>query len=87
MIATCFPYGFPTGHSRVYPALGRLWPRSVNSEPGTSGHECGQPATFVCVNAASGLQACFCAAFKEGGHEARRFGDWHELEPAGQGAA
>ena len=31
MVATCFPYGFPTGHSQVHPSLGRLWPRCVNA--------------------------------------------------------
>ena len=25
MAATCFPYGFPTTHSRVDPAIGRPW--------------------------------------------------------------
>ena len=87
MTATCFPYGFPTGHSLVVPALGRLWPRCVNAEPGTFGHECGRPATFVGLKASTGLQASFCADCKERGHEACRFGDWHELDPAGQGAA
>ena len=33
MVATCFPYGFPTGHSRVNPAIGRIWPRCINAEP------------------------------------------------------
>lgn len=47
MAATCFPYGFPTGHSRVHPPLGRLWPRCVNAEPGTFGHEFGRPACFA----------------------------------------
>lgn len=87
MAATCFPYGFPTGHPRVHPALDHLWPRCVNAEPGTFGHECTQPATFVGNIAATGLQACFCAACKECGSEARGFGDWQELDTAGQGAA
>ena len=56
MAATCFPYGFPTGHSRSHPALGRVWPRCVSAEPGSFGHECGQPATFVALNASTGLQ-------------------------------
>ena len=86
MAATCFPYGFTTSHSRVHPALGRLWPQSVNAEPGTFGHECGRLAKFVGLNAASGAQACFCADCKECGFEARHFGDWHELGSAGQGA-
>jgi hypothetical protein len=84
MDATCFPYGFPTGHARAHPALGRLWPRCVNAEPGTFGHECGKPATFIGTNAASPTQACFCTDCKERGDEARSFGDWRELEPTGQ---
>ena len=50
MAATCFPYGFPTGYSRPVAALGGLWPRCVNAEPGTFGHECGRPAVFVGTN-------------------------------------
>jgi len=86
MAATCFPYDIPTSHSGAHPALGRLWPRCVNAEPGSLGHECGQPATFVGLNASTGLQAGFCAECKERGHETPRFGNWRELEPAGQGA-
>ena len=41
MAATCFPYGFPTGHSRVHPALGRLCPRCVNAEPERSAMNAG----------------------------------------------
>lgn len=80
MAATSFPYGFPTGHSRAHPAFGRLWPRCVNAEPGTFGHECGQPATFVGLNASTGLQASFCAECKERGHEASRYSEWQPLD-------
>lgn len=61
MAATCFPYGFPTSYSRPHEGLSRFWPRCVNSEPGTFGHECGQPAVFIGTKPASGFQACFCA--------------------------
>lgn len=86
MAATCFPYGFPTGHSRVNPAIGRIWPRCINAEPGTFGHECGQPAAFFGTKIATGAQASFCADCKELGHEARGFGEWHAIDWAGQGA-
>ena len=76
MAATCFPYGFPTGHSRPHASLSRLWPRCVNAEPGTFGHECGEPAAFVGIKAKSGFQAAFFVDCKVRGHEARRFGDW-----------
>ena len=86
MAATCFPYGFPTGYSRPVAALGGLWPRCVNAEPGTFGHECGQPAAFIGTKIATGAQASFCADCKELGHEARGFGEWHAIDWAGQGA-
>lgn len=85
MAATCFPYGFPNGHSRVDPAIGRPWPRCINAERGTFGHECGQPAAFIGKKLATGAQGCFCAECKEPGHEARGFGDWHAFDWAGQG--
>lgn len=82
MAATCFPYGFPTSHSRIDPALGQPWPRCINAEPGTFGHECGRPAAFIGTKAATGAQACFCASCKEHGHDARGREDWHTLEAA-----
>lgn len=86
MVATCFPYGFPTSHARIDPALGQPWPRCINAEPGTFGHECGKPAAFIGTKAATGTQACFCAACKETGHDARGFAGWHALEAAARDA-
>ncbi|MFM7333458.1 MAG: hypothetical protein ACKO1H_03445 [Tabrizicola sp.] len=87
MAATCFPYGFPTGYSRPDAALGLLWPRCVNAEPGTFGHECGQPAVFVGTKSSTGFESCFCAVCKAHGHEARAYGDWRSIELVGQGPA
>ena len=87
MAATCFPYGFPTGYSRPVAALGGLWPRCVNAEPGTVGHECGRPAVFVGTKPSTGFEACFCAECKAHGHEARAYRDWRGIDPAGQGPA
>ena len=81
MAATCFPYGFPTELSWPHPALGRLWPRCVNAEPGTFGHECGAPAIFIGTRIEGGTDASFCAECKEQGHEARRYGGWLQLKP------
>lgn len=80
MTATCFPYGFPTSHARIDPTLGRCWPRCINAEPGTFGHECGRPAALIGTKAATGGQACFCAACKETGHDACGFGLWHQID-------
>lgn len=44
--------------------------RCHNAEPGTFGHECGKPATWV-GTASSGFQAGFCDDCKECGWEAR----------------
>lgn len=85
MAATCFPYGFPTGHSRVDFAVGRLWPRCINAEPGTFGQECGKPAAFIGTKIVTGAQACFCADCKERGHEALGFREWHAIDWARQG--
>ena len=83
MAATCFPYGFPTGFSRAHPSLGRLWPRCVNAEPGSFGHECGAPAIFIGTCIEGGAQACFCAECKERGHDACGYDGWHRIDPAG----
>lgn len=83
MAATCFPYGFPTSHSRVEPSHGQPWPRCVNAEPGTFGHECGKPAVFIGTNTISGTQGCFCAACKEIGYDASPYGQWQELPSIG----
>lgn len=67
-----FPYGFPTSFSRRLKATdGQHWPRCINSEPGTYGHECGAPAAYIGTND-EGTEFCFCAACKMTGSEARR---------------
>ncbi len=86
MAATCFPYGFPTSHSRVDPTLGRPWPRCINAEPGTFGHECGKSASFIGTKAATGAQACFCASCRETGHDALGREQWHALDVAARDA-
>ena len=85
MAATCFPYGFPTSHARIDPTLGRSWPRCINAEPGTFGHECGL-AAFVGTKAVTGSQACFCASCKENGHDARGCEQWQALDVAARDA-
>ena len=78
MTAICFPYGFPTSYSRPPRGTDRLWPRCVNAEPGTFGHECGAVAGFVGTKA-DGFQAVFCEACKATGFEARGYGQWISL--------
>ena len=60
------PYGAP---GRLPRADGRH--RCVNAEPGTYGHECGKPATWIGTTA-TGWQGCYCDHCKEHGHEGRR---------------
>jgi len=84
MSMTCFPYGFPTGYAPLPRGSSRIWPRCTNAEPGSYGHECGEPADFI-ASKADGGQACFCSACKAHGCEARRYSDWQELPTMGQG--
>lgn len=46
-----------------------------NAEPGTFGHECGAPATWIGTKA-NGFQSGFCDECKAHGTEARRFAQW-----------
>lgn len=80
MTATCFPYGFPTSYSRPPRGTDRLWPRCVNAEPGTFGHECGVVAAFVGTKT-DGFQAAFCEACRVTGFESRGYGQWIPLVP------
>lgn len=75
-----FPYGFPGTYSRFLAGTDQLWPRCTNAEPGTYGHECGEPARYIGTTG-EGFAATFCAACKLAGHEARKFTDWHALPP------
>ena len=83
MSMTCFPYGFPTGYAPSPRGNSRIWPRCTNAEPGSYGHECGEPASFI-ASRAEGGQACFCSACKEHGSEARRYSHWKALPTMGQ---
>lgn len=67
-----FPYGFPTRFSSRLAATGGHWPRCINSNPGTFGHECGRPATFIGVEPRTGARATFCDICAEDGVEGRR---------------
>jgi len=78
MSMTCFPYGFPTGYAPSPRGSSRIWPRCTNAEPGSYGHECGEPAGFIGSNE-DGDQACFCSACKTQGSEARRHSHWQAL--------
>ena len=82
MPMTCFPYGFPTGYAPSPRGSSRIWPRCTNAEPGSYGHECGEPAGFIGSNADGG-QACFCSTYKAQGSEARRYTDWMALPTMG----
>ena len=83
MSMTCFPYGFPTGYARSLRGSSRIWPRCTNAEPGSYGHECGEPAGII-GSRADGGQACFCSACRALGSEARRYSDWQALPVMGQ---
>ena len=86
MSMTCFPYGFPTGYATSPRGSSRIWPRCTNAEPGSYGHECGEPAGFI-GSRADGGQSCFCSACKAQGSEARRYSDWQALRTMGQGGS
>jgi hypothetical protein len=49
--------------------------RCHNAEPGTYGHECGKPATWVGVNA-RGFASGYCEPCKNHGHEAKGITNW-----------
>ena len=49
--------------------------RCVNAEPGTYGHECSKPATWIGTKA-NGFHACYCSSCKEHGYEARDVVTW-----------
>ena len=84
MSMTCFPCGFPTSYAPSPPGSSQIWPRCTNAEPGSYGHECGEPAGFIASKSDRG-QACFCSACKEHGFEARRYSHWLALPTMGQG--
>jgi hypothetical protein len=44
-----------------------------NAEPGTYGHECGKPATWLATNSVSGFQSGFCGQCRQFGSERHQF--------------
>lgn len=50
-----------------------------NAQPGTYGHECGKPATWI-GEKTGGFTSGFCDACKQDGFEARPVKNWHKLE-------
>ena len=50
--------------------------RCQNAQPGTYGHECGQPAQWTATNS-QGHTAGFCDQCKQHGHEARTYSQWN----------
>lgn len=46
-----------------------------NAQPGTYGHECGKPATWLGTTR-SGFRSGYCDACKENGYEARHVVRW-----------
>lgn len=51
-----------------------------NAEPGTFGHECGKPATWIGVRP-DGFKSGFCDDCKERGWERRGFDQWERVKP------
>jgi len=47
-----------------------------NAEPGTYGHECGRPATWLGLQPTAAGWIGFCDACKAGGTEARQSIEW-----------
>jgi hypothetical protein len=55
--------------------------RCINAQPGTYGHECGKPATWIGAME-TGWQACYCVGCKAHGFEARAVKDWRAIAKA-----
>lgn len=52
-----------------------------NAEPGTYGHECGQPAAWIGTKP-SGFRSGYCDKCKRQGYEAREVKQWETMVPA-----
>lgn len=52
-----------------------------NAQPGSFGHECGEPATWIGTKS-SGYRSGFCDRCKEHGFEARAFAAWERIKRA-----
>lgn len=62
--------------------------RCHNAEPGTFGHECGKPATWIGTkkqapeaHPAPAFRSGFCDDCKANGYEAKQFSQWERVEP------
>lgn len=51
-----------------------------NAQPGTYGHECGKPATWIGATS-SGFRSGYCAACKADGYEAKLCVSWAPIDP------
>lgn len=49
-----------------------------NAEPGTFGHECGKPATWIGTKS-NGYRSGFCDNCKERGWEASAYSQWERI--------
>lgn len=47
-----------------------------NAQPGTYGHECGKPSTWIGVRKDRMFKMGFCDHCKENGYEARKYDLW-----------
>ena len=54
----------------------------TNAEPGTYGHHCGRPATWLGRKGGDGRWFGYCDECKEWGHEGRRNTEWRKHEEA-----
>jgi hypothetical protein len=73
-----FPYGFPTAFTRYLAGTDQKWPHCTNAEPGSYGHECGEPARYIAYTP-SNFAVCFCAACKLTGSEGLNAKGWIAL--------
>lgn len=65
-------------HTNPYATDGRCH----NSEPGTYGHECGKPATWLGITH-DGFASGFCDHCRQHGHEAKAVSEWKKpIAPA-----
>ena len=54
--------------------------RCHNAQPGTFGHECGKPATWL-AKMPGGFTTGFCDNCRTHGYEARGMEDWRRIAP------
>lgn len=68
----------PGGGEDERPPYGLAEKRCTNAQPGTYGHECGKPASWIGTTG-TGFRACFCEHCKVEGHEARDVVSWNPI--------